>query len=73
MKIPTDKKASGTVIQEDVKDKRTKEELLEYVSDNSDVDFMYKVIQNNSIMKFPVFVNKDFNIEQDEVKFAFCI
>lgn len=44
MKINIEKKASGTVLQEDVKEKRNKEELMEFVSDQSDLNFLYKVI-----------------------------
>jgi len=44
MKIPTDKKASGTIVQENAVDKRSKEELMEFVKNEGDVDFMYKVI-----------------------------
>ena len=44
MKIPTDKHASGTVIQENAKDKRSKEELQEFVENQEDIDFMHKVI-----------------------------
>jgi CRISPR/Cas system endoribonuclease Cas6 (RAMP superfamily) len=73
MKIPTDKKASGTVLQEDVRDKRSKEELMDFVKDPSDVGFFYKVIQNNAILKFPIYLNSKFNLDQDEVKFAFNI
>lgn len=52
MKIAIDAKAAGTVLTEDLKEKRTKEELMEYVKSEKDVDFLYKVIANNNIMKF---------------------
>ena len=68
-----DKNAQGTLISENAVDKRSKEELLEYVENKEDVVHMYKVIGNNAIMKFPVYITKKFNIEQDDVKFAFNI
>lgn len=70
-KLATDKKASGTVLQEEVKEKRSKEEMIEFVKEESDLNFFYKVIQNNAIMKFPVYLGPNFNLENDEVKFAF--
>lgn len=44
---------------------------MEYVKDKEDVEFMYKVIANNIIMKFPFSINPDFDLEKDEVKLAF--
>jgi len=35
--------------------------------------FLYKIVANNTIMKFNVVLNKGFDIEKDEVKFGFNI
>jgi len=32
---------------------------------------MYKIVSNNVIMKFPLYLKQDFDIDKDEVKFAF--
>lgn len=63
MKNVIDKNAQGTVIAENAVDKRSREELLEYVSNPEDVQHMYKVVGNNAIMKFGVTLNRKFNIE----------
>jgi hypothetical protein len=44
---------------------------MEYISNPADIDFMYKVVANNVIMKFPVYLKQGFNVEKDEVKFGF--
>jgi len=54
-------------------DKRSKEELLEYVASSEDIGFMYKVVSNNAILKFPLTIGENFNVEKDDVKFAFNI
>lgn len=35
--------------------------------------FIHKIVQNNIIMRFPVTLRKDFNVEKDEVKFGFYL
>lgn len=47
--------------------------MAEFVKEESDLNFFYKVIQNNAILKFPVYLNRNFNLDNDEVKFAFNI
>ena len=63
MKITTDKKASGTVLQEDIKEKRSRDELLEFCKEEKDVGMMYKVVQNNAIIKFPLYLKRSTNPE----------
>jgi len=65
------KDSQGTVIAETATDKRSREELMEHCSEPGDVAYMYKIVANNCIMKFPVTPRKNFNVETDEVKFAF--
>ena len=57
LKNPIDKNAEGTLISENAVDKRSKEELMEYCTNKDDVKFMYKIVSNNAVMKFPVFIN----------------
>ena len=45
--------------------------MLECVSNSKDINFMYKVVSNNAVMKFPVTLRKDFNVEKDDMKFGF--
>ena len=52
-------------------EKRAKEELVEALENKRDVNFMYKIVSNSVIMKFPVTLRKDVNIEKDDVKFGF--
>jgi len=66
-----DKNAQGTVVGENAVDKRSNEELVLHCSNPLDVSFMYKVVSNQNFMKFGVTLKKSFNVEQDEVKFAF--
>lgn len=75
MKNVIDKNAQGTIITENqaLVEKREKDQLLPHVTNNEDVSFLYKVIANNNILKFAVYITKDFNFEEDEVKFAFNI
>jgi hypothetical protein len=54
-------------------EKRTKEELLPYAESKDDLGFLYKIVANNTIMKFNVVLNKGFDIDKDEVKFGFNI
>lgn len=39
----------------------------------ADFNFMYKIVANNVIMKFPVTLKTGFDIEKDEVKFGFYL
>jgi len=73
LKNPIDKNAQGTLISENSVEKRSKEELMEHVKDKEEVNFMYKVIANNAILKFPIYITEKFNIEGDDVKFGFNI
>jgi len=41
-----DKNAQGTVLGENVTDKRNHDELVQYCSNPSDIQFMYKVMSN---------------------------
>ena len=52
-------------------EKRSKEELMESCGNQRDVGFMYKVVGNHAILKFPVTVRKGYNVEKDELKFGF--
>lgn len=66
-----DPAAQGNLITGNAEEKRTKEELLEACTDPKDIDFLYKIVANNLILKFPVMLNPGFDIEKDEVKFGF--
>ena len=52
-------------------EKRAKEELVEALENKRDVNFMYKIVSNSVIMKFPVTLRKEVNIDKDDVKFGF--
>jgi len=45
--------------------------LLQYIGDAEDLPFMYKIVANNTIMKFSINLSENFDIEKDEVKFGF--
>jgi len=46
-------------------EKRSKEELLQYIGDAEDLPFMYKIVANNTIMKFNINLNDKFDIDKD--------
>ena len=52
-------------------EKRSKEELLEVLTDKSDLGYMYKIVSNSTILKFQVTLREGFNVEKDDVKFGF--
>ena len=67
-----DRGAQGNVLANaNLDEKRTKEELAPYVEASEDISFMYKIVANNTIMKFAVTLREGFDIEKDEVKFGF--
>ena len=68
-----DPTAQGNLLVSDAKELRSAEEMAPHCSENKDLRFCYKIVANNIIMKFPVCVSQDFNIEQDESKFGFII
>lgn len=69
-----DKGAQGNVLANaNLDEKRTKEELIPYAENKDDLGFLYKIVANNTIMKFNVVLHKGFDIEKDEVKFGFNI
>ena len=39
--------------------------------DKADIGYMYKIVSNSNILKFPVTLRENFNVEKDEVKFGF--
>lgn len=39
--------------------------------DKADIGYMYKIVSNSNILKFPVTLRESFNVEKDEVKFGF--
>lgn len=67
-----DKGAQGNVLANaNLDEKRTKEELAPYAESKKDVEFLYKIVANNTIMKFNVTLKPGFDVEKDEVKFGF--
>lgn len=68
-----DPAAQGNLITGNAEEKRSKEELEAVLSDKKDFNFMYKIVSNNVIMKFPVILKKDFDIDNEEVKFGFYL
>ena len=44
---------------------------MQYIGDAEDLPFMYKIVANNTIMKFNINLNEGFDIDKDEVKFGF--
>lgn len=69
-----EKGAQGNVLaNQNIDEKRTKEDLLPYCESNDDVRFLHKIVANNTIMKFSVTLKAGFDIEKDEVKFGFNI
>ena len=41
------------------------------LADKADIGYMYKIVSNSNILKFPVTLRENFNVEKDEVKFGF--
>ena len=68
-----DPAAQGNLITGNAEEKRSKEELLEAITESKDFNFMYKIVSNNVIMKFPVTLKSGFNVDKDEVKFGFYL
>lgn len=68
-----DPAAQGNLITGNAEEKRSKEELLEIITEPKDFNFMYKIVSNNVIMKFPVTLKPGFNVEKDELKFGFYL
>lgn len=81
MKDAIDPAGGGNLITGNAEEKRSKEELLEVLTENADLPYMYKIVGNSNILKFPVtlkdcFDNESFENEKqeqfkDEVKFGF--
>ena len=44
---------------------------MKVISDSRDIRFMYKLVANNAIMKFPVILKKGFQLEKDDLRFGF--
>lgn len=68
-----DPAAQGNLITGNAEERRSKEELLDVLTEPKDFNFMYKIVSNNVIMKFPVTLKPGFNVEKDEVKFGFYL
>lgn len=69
-----DKGAQGNVLANaNLDEKRKPEELAPYADNKEDLPFMYKIVANNTIMKFNVVLKPGFDIDKDEVKFGFNI
>jgi hypothetical protein len=66
-----DPAGGGNLVTGNAEEKRTKEELLEVLTDKSDLDYMYKIVSNSTILKFQVTLREGFNVEKDDVKFGF--
>lgn len=66
-----DPAGGGNLVTGQAEEKRGKEDLLEVLTDKADLGFMYKIVSNSSILKFPVTLREGFNVEKDEVKFGF--
>ena len=66
-----DPAGGGNLVTGQAEEKRSKEELLEVLDDKADLGFMYKIVSNSNILKFPVTLKEGFNVEKDEVKFGF--
>ena len=81
LKDAIDPAGGGNLITGNAEEKRSKEELLEVLTENADLPFMYKIVGNSNILKFPVtlkdsYDNESFENEKqeqfkDEVKFGF--
>lgn len=61
------------MITGNAEEKRSKEELTAAITKPADFSFMYKIVANNVIMKFPVTLKTGFDIDKDEVKFGFYL
>jgi hypothetical protein len=68
-----DPTAQGNLLVTDAKELRTPEEMAPHCNERNDIKFCYKIVSNNVIMKFPVCVNQEYNVEQDDSKFGFMI
>ena len=69
-----EKGAQGNVLaNQNIDEKRTREDLLPYCDSNEDIRFLHKIVANNTIMKFGVTLKQGFDVEKDEVKFGFNI
>merc|ERR1712147_540654 len=68
-----DPTAQGNLLVTDAKEKRSPEEMGEHLNNPKDVRFCYKIVSNNVIMKFPVNIREEFDVENDETKFGFVI
>ena len=44
---------------------------MKVISDSRDIRFMYKLVANNAIMKFPVVLKKGFQLEKDDLRLGF--
>ena len=44
---------------------------MKVISDSRDIKYMYKLVANNAILKFPIFLKKGFQLEKDELRFGF--
>ena len=66
-----DPAGGGNLVTGQAEEKRGKEELLDVLTDKGDLGYMYKIVSNSNILKFPVTLREGFNVEKDEVKFGF--
>ena len=66
MKDAIDPAGGGNLITGNAEEKRSKEELQEVLTENADLTFMYKIVGNSNILKFPVTLKDSFDIESFE-------
>jgi len=68
-----DPAAMGNLVSPNATEERTREELLESLETPSDVNFLYKVVSNSAIVKFPVTLRRGYNVDKDDLKFGFYL
>jgi hypothetical protein len=49
-----DPAGGGNLVTGQADEKRNKEDFLEVLKNPADIHFMYKIVQNSNILKFPV-------------------
>lgn len=66
LKDAIDPAGGGNLITGNAEEKRSEKELLEVLSENGDLPFMYKIVGNSNILKFPVTLKDSFDIDTYE-------
>ena len=68
-----DPTAQGNQLVSEAQEYRSAEEFQPFLSERDDAGYLYKIVSNNVIVKFPVVLRAGIDLDKDEVKFGFVL